>query len=457
MTMTELLPLPLSTFEKYMLADDRPEYPMAFVVHVAVSGRLRRDLFHAALEETLDRHPMLCALVDRSAPGGPCWVSCGNARPVLDWQSQPAPLSCPHGERIDLSRESGLRIWVREGDDAAELTFQVHHACCDGLGMLQVVGDLLAAYGIRTATDGQRPVLQPLEPARLRARGRFTVRTPASVSRTRALWGTVRETAKWLGRSPTPLCVPQAKTPASAGRPAEFPGILTHRFDQEQTRRLRTAARQHEATLNDVLLRDLFQTVVRWNQEYRPDRKGRWLRINMPANLRERQHDRMPAANVMSQTFVTRHWSECDDPAVLLQRVHWETDAIKRWRLGLYFLGGIAMAQRIPGALPIGMALAGNRCYATTVMTNVGDVARRFTARFPRCDGRIVAGDLVLDRVVGVPPLRPKTYAGFGAVMYAGELHLMMRGDPRAFSPPDSQRLLGLYIERLNQTIANGA
>ena len=58
-----LFPLPLSTFERYMLADDRPEYPMAFVARVKLCGTLRREVFGAALDETLSRHPLFCALV----------------------------------------------------------------------------------------------------------------------------------------------------------------------------------------------------------------------------------------------------------------------------------------------------------------------------------------------------------------------------------------------------------
>lgn len=55
-----LFPLPLTTFEKYMLLDDRADYPMAFVIQLKLSGELRRSAFESSLEETLSRHPLLC-------------------------------------------------------------------------------------------------------------------------------------------------------------------------------------------------------------------------------------------------------------------------------------------------------------------------------------------------------------------------------------------------------------
>ena len=61
-----LFPLPLTPFERYMLADDRPDYPMAFPAVVEFSGSLRRAEFDAALEGALREHPLLRARVDGS-------------------------------------------------------------------------------------------------------------------------------------------------------------------------------------------------------------------------------------------------------------------------------------------------------------------------------------------------------------------------------------------------------
>ncbi|MCR4413206.1 MAG: hypothetical protein NUV77_12370 [Thermoguttaceae bacterium] len=448
-----LFPLPLNLFERYMLLDDRPDYPMTFALQARLAGQVRRAAFEAALEETVERHPLLHAVVDTGAKGGAVWVDAGSVGPALTWQGGNTPIDSTAATRIDLRREPGLRVWVRQDADSTEVVLSVHHACCDGIGLLQVLGDLLASYGLRTATGDAKPVLAPLDVGQLLARGRFTVEIPEGISRTRILWDTLKEAAKWIGRPPTPLGLSRSEKANEPTPPLSYPGILFHTFSEAETRRMRAAARKRNATLNDLLLRDLFVTCSEWNQTEHPSRPGRWLRINMPQNLRERQHDRMPAANAMSQAFLTRRAADCTDPKALLEGLRRETEAIRRWRLGLYFLGGLSIAERIPGALRLGMALLGRRCHATTVLTNIGEFTRRFTARLPRRGGRIVAGDLILERLVGMPPLRPKTYAGFGAGTYAGELTVTVRGDFHRFRADRLERLLRLYVARLSANI----
>jgi hypothetical protein len=448
-----LFPLPLNLFERYMLLDDRPDYPMTFALQARFGGQVRPAAFEAALEETVERHPLLHALVDTQTKGGAAWVDAGPVGPTLIWLPADTVIDSTTANRMDLTRQPGFRVWVRQDADTADVTLAVHHACCDGIGLLQVLGDLLASYGLRTATGDARPVLAPLDVEQLLARGRFTVEIPEGVSRLRVLWDTLKEAGKWIGRPPAPLWVSGDETSNVPAPPRSYPGILFHTFSETETRQLRAAARQRNATLNDLLLCDLFITCSQWNQTVHPSRPGRWLRINMPQNLRERQHDRMPAANAMSHAFLTRRLADCADPDLLLESLRRETEAIRRWHLGLYFLGGLSIAERIPGALRLGMALLGRRCHATTVLTNIGEFTRRFTARLPRRNGRIVAGDLVLERLVGMPPLRPKTYAGFGAGTYAGELTVTVRGDLHRWRRDGLERLLRLYVARLSANL----
>ena len=448
-----LFPLPLTTFERYMLADDRPGYPMTFVVQARLSGEMQRPALEAALEEVFARHPLLSALVDRSARPGPCWFLEGQNGPRVDWGERHTPVGCPDGERIDLTSEPGLRAWIRRGGGSTELTFQAHHSCVDGLGMLQFFGELLGSYARRVEPTGRYPALPPLEPERLRTRGLYTVELPTPASRRRAMWGIAREAAKWLGRSPAPLYPPNSRSRENDASPA-FPGFHFHTFGEEQTRQLRTWARRHQATLNDLLLCEVFRTLHGWNRQFHPRGRDRWLRINMPMSLRERRHDRMPIANVMSHAFLTRRSRECQEAETLLEGIRDETAVVRRWRLGLLFLGGMSYLQWIRGAMPLAMALMGHRCYATTALTFMGDPGRRLTVRLPREEGKIRAGDVVVERLIGVPPMRPKTRAVFGAAVYAGRLVVAARGDRHCFSSEATAQLLDACVARLSQTAA---
>jgi len=295
------------------------------------------------------------------------------------------------------------------------------------------------------------PAAASFDPMCLRQRGTFAFEPPEPVSRWKALRFTATEAGKWLWRRPTPLAAPRARYgPAAA---AAFPSFHAHTFDPQPTTALGEVARRNGATLNDLLLRDQFLTILDWNRGCGiPD--GRWLRVAMPVNLRARTDLQMPAANKMSYAFLTRRPRDCADPAALLRGIHQETEAIKRWRLGLTFLGGLSLAARVPGALRLGCS--GSRCLATTMLSNLHDPSSYFRVRLPR-DGRLLRiADVTLERILAAPLLRPLTRAGMVAVRYAGRLTICARCDPYTFDSEDCRRLLALYVARIEETLARG-
>lgn len=64
--MLMLFPLPLVPFESYMLADDRPAYPMNCFARIRFHGRLDRAALSSAMSVAVSRHPPLSAVVRRS-------------------------------------------------------------------------------------------------------------------------------------------------------------------------------------------------------------------------------------------------------------------------------------------------------------------------------------------------------------------------------------------------------
>jgi hypothetical protein len=434
-------PLPLTPFEQYMFTDDRPDYPMTFVFTLRFSGRIDREAFEAALAETVSRHPLLRALVDRSGGGVPCWVPAAGQEPRLDWADTGVPMTCPGGERIDLTSEPGLRVWVRRGADGADLTMQFHHACCDGVGAMAFMGDLLAAYGARTASGDRRPAPRAIEVHRLSEREHLgPIRT--------SFLATAREALKWAWHRPAPLNPPSPSPPPARG-PSPFPGFQCHTLGEEDSRRLHAAAGRQGATLNDLLLRDMFLTIHAWNRRHRSARPPRRLRILMPTNLRTGEDDRLPAANVVTMSFLTRGTRECEDPKRLLEGIRQETNVIKLTRRGIHFLRGLRFLQAI-GGLP--RLLAGQRCFATVVLSNLGEIGEQLGSEFPREGGKIVAGNVVLEGMAGSPPIRPKTRAALFIHTYRDRITVSVRCDPSLFTTDDTRELLELYVARLEET-----
>ena len=62
-------------------------------------------------------------------------------------------------------------------------------------------------------------------------------------------------------------------------------------------------------------------------------------------------------------------------------------------------------------------------------------------------------GDLVLERVAGVPPLRKLTRAAVIVTEYAGQATICLRCDPRFFDRAQTRELLGAYTTRLRETL----
>ena len=298
-------------------------------------------------------------------------------KPTVDWDVLGTAIGSPRGERIDLGSEVGLRVWVRQGDGTAEVMLQFHHACCDGIGALRFIGHVLAAYGMRTASAGYRPTLHPCDPAGLVRRGQFAAQTPTQGSRARRVCASVRDGVRWVCRRPAILC-PRGVTSPVAAAPPPFLETHRHTFDGSETRRIRQAGMRQGVTVNDLLLRDMFQTLHQWNAGQELGSGKHWLRIAVPVNLRTSDDDRMPAANGVSYTFLTRHGSQCADSHELLRSIRRETDVITRRRRAVLFLRGFQVMERIPGAMPIYMGR--NRCFATVVLSNLGELSRQFGA-----------------------------------------------------------------------------
>jgi hypothetical protein len=442
-----IFPLHLSPIETFMLADEQPGYPMTFVIQLRLAGSIERGPWEAALAEALHRHPLLAALIKPGKRDLPCWMPAKDQPPEVHWASEGTPIVCPDEERIDLAREVGLRVWVRQGPQRATVVLHFHHACCDGTGAYRFIGDLLALYGIRTAAADQRPELGPLDAKLLRTRSQ------RSLGATTRTWRLTRlalaEAWKILAGRPRPL-EPPASAAAQHNRNPDFPGFLSISWDRAGQQRLRDAAGRCGVTLNDLLLRDLFVCLVRWSGPQRSGRGKDWLRIMMPNDLREVDDYLMPAANMTGYTFLARQVRACASPEELLRSIRDETARIKHHRAGTRFMGTVFAATHVPRLLPF--VLARDWCLATALLSNAADPSRRFSARFPRREGRIVCGNLVLEEITGVPPLRRKTRASFSISQYDRRLSVSLRCDPHLFSREDTAALLGLYGKRLEES-----
>lgn len=446
---TDLFPLPLSPFERYMLLDDSATYPMSFVLIIRLKGNLQRDAFEQSVVFALNRHPLLMSQTVHIRGKGQCWMPVATPSAGIRWQDHDQPTEGQVHKRIDLVREIGVRISVEHFPDNANVLFEFHHACTDGIGGIQFIGDLLAGYAqLTTPPDGELPELEPVEFDRLRARALFSTAenepVPKSVSSPYRLG---QRLLKLLRRGPVPLVATRSRMPS--GTPLEFPAMISRTIEKAELQQLKVVAAQKSVELNDLYMMEMFQTIREWNRKYGPGRDKRWLRIGMPTSLRTPLHDHMPAANVVSYMFLTRRADECDRPDEMLAGIHRQTSMIVNERLGRFLAFALKYFQKIPGLLWCLLRL--NRCFCSTVLTNVGDIRRHFKVRFPLKHGRCVAGNVILEALMGSPPVRPNTRLATSLGTYGGTLFINLHCDPKSFTREQADELADLFIDRLRK------
>jgi hypothetical protein len=221
---------------------------------------------------------------------------------------------------------------------------------------------------------------------------------------------------------------------------------------KEQHEELRGFAARQGAMLNDLLMAEMFRTIVRWNAHHGQLSQRRWIRIMMPSDLRSTEDYDMPATNMTAYTFLAQKPRDCQNVASLLQSIRAETGQIKHERLGTRFADAVALAEH--GQRFFAFLLSRKWCMATAILSNVGDPSRRFTARFPRENGKVVCGNLTLEGVSGVPPLRTQTHATLAVFTYLRKLTISVRCNPYLFDASATQAFLDMYEEGLLSYLA---
>lgn len=444
--MSDTPSLPLTPFERYMLADDQPGFPMVSVLRMDFGGELDAQLLVDALPPALVRHPLLCARVRGNGLDAQWhWDDSAPIEEVLRFVRDEED-SSTGDVPLNLTRTGGLRILVRKAAEGTRVTLRLHHAVADGVGCMQFIADWLANYESLYRGLPVQPA-PPVASDGLLGRGnsRWIIAEP--VTRWMKFKSYFVDTARWLTRRPQVLRGTTTPSPSARSSCDLLHATLT----AEETQQLRKLASRHRATLNDVLLRDLFLTLCRWQGNgWSLGRK--WLRINMPQNLRLSHEPLMPACNVIGYAFLTRKTGDCKNPARLLDDISQETAAVRRWNLGQLFLDGLGSAERLPGV--VRWFTKSRRSMATTVLSNLGDVRRFFRHALPRRDRWFTAGDVPLLRLLAAPPVRPGTHAVFLASTCADELTISFRAHPAHVTAQEQSELLALYAQTLRQTAA---
>ena len=171
------------------------------------------------------------------------------------------------------------------------------------------------------------------------------------------------------------------------------------------------------------------------------------FRILMPVSMRTPDHDEISAANVVSYVFHSYRRRQIRHTESLLAAIHHKSHQMLNRNEGAAMLRGFALTRWIPGLFDLSRKLQPD--FASAVVTNVGEVRRLFENRFPLKQGKAVAGNVIIQSIDGVAPVRSNTNVTIAFGTYGGELFVHLNRNTRLFSKAEAEKLLAKVADRL--------
>jgi hypothetical protein len=445
-----LFPMQLAAFEQYMLIDDHPDYPITFFIQFRLLGQLNIQAIADAYREAVLRHPLLCCRVERRS-GRYYWIWSPDS--IIPAQMNPHVWkeTRPWLRSIDLTQQTGIRIWGEATEDHAEVTLQFHHACCDGIGASQFLEDIAICYARRTTGDATLPELRPLNPEALINRSdpgpRRIAHLPGPLPG--RLLHMLKDAVKYLTQRNEVLKAMPEETVES---PPEGFQLQTDSLDRATTRRLRNAASRRNVTLNDILIRDLMETLAAWNKESGGARRRGLICILTPSSLRGPVDEMLPAANVVGYAFPSRGRDQMKVSEELLDDLSGAMNRFLQSQHGWLFVQALTVVRRIPFLLALSTRLLRHQCMSTAVLSHLGNKLNSVSSRL-KAEGDVIhVGNTTLDEIRCIPPLRHGTHAALATCVFGGKLMINLRCDPKTFGRQQTRLLLDRYLARLRQS-----
>ncbi len=437
--------LPITSIEQFHLNDDSTDLPNVICCDIEVSGAVDIELANAALQQVLGRHPLVYARQQ-----GKHWV----LDPKLKEQCQFEVLN-----ELDTDQNGVCRKRVAQpngalfrpvmvcGQQTTQLCFRVHHSICDGLGGLQFVIDWLSTYH-RLHDGSKKPRSRKTNAAMLAQRNHLRLLTRQFIGK---LWLqpiAIFGASKFMFRSVVPV---GQSSPLPQGDSTEQTGgdfqVLQADLDEAEFAVLKQRSSQANVNTNELILRAVFLAIHQVRKQMGLHRKNEWLRLIVPINIRDFADRRLPAANRATLVQIDRNDRDFADPEKLIAGLNRELGVIKRCNLEKTFLLILRIFSAFPGA--IARSAKRDICRATSVVTNLGAPFER--VKLARVDGKLQAGNLILEGVRLIVPLRPKTAVGFAVLRYAGRQVLCLHFDPRQIDQEMAQKIMDLVLQDLRR------
>lgn len=256
----------LSGFERLFWAVDKIN-GFNFGIAITFRGGIAHSRWNAAFAQVQKRHPFLDAGINEDDPqsffftrgaGFPLPLAFQRRTSPADWQRV---MECEVAEPFDLSAGPLLRAVVLEDNWGCDLVIVANHIVIDGMGVVAVVRDLLAAL------SGQDLAELPVP--------------PSSENRVAEIRASNPSPAAEGGAGQTAEAQPRNRSFVSRNRKGKC-AISAMRFSPDETRRLLDCARREQTTIGAVVLAAAAAAV----RELSPELKECDLRLTAAVDAR---------------------------------------------------------------------------------------------------------------------------------------------------------------------------
>jgi len=426
---------PLVPFERFLLRSDSPRTPIVFRVLMRFEGPFQRDLLTEAFRIAIARQPLLTSRIV-TANGQLAWHPDPDF-PELQWQpdgASQAEIEKTPIDWLDLSRRPGMHARIWPVDDGLTILLDVHHACCDGQGARQFLGEWWGLY--HQLLEGKTLELARLEPEQLAHRGVYRTPQPPVGFREglRNLYVTIRGKTIHVPR--------RSGTETLDGRSDH---LCEQALSVEETGRLRDRVKQAGYTVNDVAVTASFLAFAKCYPEL--IRSRRYITLLHPVDLRWPSDLKTPACNRVGVGFLRCPGRDLKDPRKVLGWVRSEMQYIKRRYIGAEFLRGLSLTEKKTG---ITDALQNWGYFVPTLQfTGLGDTTRAMQYQFPVVDGTINFHGLKLNRISGTMQLGPFMPISLTSCETNQRMTLTLRGSAGALTMDQAEQFLSTYVEQL--------
>ena len=434
----------VAPFEHYMLADDSAYYPMTTHIRFWFDGLFDRRIFADALKVVLAEQPLFQSFISgplKSRTAKIHWLRAKELiMPWIDWQTGSKAFSYPEGKKtIDLFREIGIRLFIREEAQKTELTVAFHHAVSDGKGIFNFIENLLAAYQELNGGPKRVPLTNQ---ALLEQRSFFGLTRRQRLQRA---WRDAIVLYKFFTMVPMTL-FGKKKQPKTSQ--TDTLKVVRRTIPIAMLNKVKLSARNAGSTLNDVLLRDLFMTLGSWNHLAGARPFGRRITIAVPVCMRAKTFQMMPASNFVSMHVLHVPNRILPDSTKLLSHIHKVMKFVKSYEMGHTLVVFAMMAGNLPSGLINFFRLPLSR--ATAVLTNLGIPFQDSTLRTK--DGRFGIQGITLTALETLPPIRDRTRIAVSINSYDGDLRMTMRYDENYYDEETAQMILDRYFDKIELT-----